>query len=67
MADRLGNCGLHHSALLGNDKGVLYALQAGADVNALDSVGRSAIMCVVAGEKYKTYSFSRRYLLTSSA
>lgn len=57
---RLDNCGLHRSALLGDDKGVLRALQAGADVNALDDAGRSAIMCVVAGEKYtKTYFPSR--------
>jgi len=54
---RLDNYGLQHSALLGDDKGVLCALQTGANVNALDNAGRTAIMCVVAGERYKTHSF----------
>ena len=49
---RLDNYGLHRLALLGDDEGVLHALQAGADVNSLDEVGRTVIMCVVAGEEY---------------
>jgi hypothetical protein len=48
---RLDNHGLHRAALLGDDEGVLYALQSGADVNSVDEAGRTVIMCVVAGEK----------------
>jgi len=48
---RLDNYGLHRFALLGDDEGVLHALQAGADVNSLDEVGRTVVMCAVAGEK----------------
>lgn len=45
------NHGLHAAALIGDDEGVLQAINAGADINALDSAGRTAIMCAVAGEK----------------
>ena len=49
---QLNNFDLHHYALLGDDEGVRRALQDGANINALDSAGRTAIMCAVAGEKY---------------
>lgn len=42
---------LHHAALTGNDQAVCRALLEGADVNALDSAGRTTIMCAVAGEQ----------------
>ncbi|KAK2460155.1 hypothetical protein APHAL10511_007834 [Amanita phalloides] len=45
--------GLHAAALGGNDDGVLWAIDAGADINALDSAGRTAIMCAVAGENWR--------------
>ncbi len=45
------NCGLHRAALVGDAEGVRRALQDGADVNALDSLGRTVIMCAVAGEQ----------------
>lgn len=45
------NYGLHAAALIGDDEGVLGEINAGADINALDSVGRTALMCAVAGEK----------------
>ena len=41
---------LHLVALSGDDDGVHRAIQAGADVNALDDTGRTALMCAVAGE-----------------
>ncbi|KAF8634145.1 hypothetical protein AX15_001049 [Amanita polypyramis BW_CC] len=44
---------LHVAALKGNDEKVLRAVGAGADINALDSVGRTAIMCAVAGENWR--------------
>lgn len=46
------NFGLHHAALVGDDEGVRHALAQGADVNALDGLGRTVIMCAVAGERY---------------
>ena len=48
----LENYGLHRYALQGDDEGVRRALRDGADVNALDSEGRNAIMCTVSGERY---------------
>ncbi|PFH51066.1 hypothetical protein AMATHDRAFT_143442 [Amanita thiersii Skay4041] len=46
------NHGLHAAALAGSDIDVLRAIDAGADINALDSMGRVAIMCAVAGERW---------------
>ncbi|KAG5353025.1 hypothetical protein C0989_010993 [Termitomyces sp. Mn162] len=42
--------GLHSFATVGDDEGVDRALSHGADINALDSAGRTALMCAVAGE-----------------
>ena len=50
--DSLDNFALHQLALIGDDEGVQNALRQGASVNALDSAGRTAIMCAIAGEKY---------------
>lgn len=46
------NFGLHHAAIEGNDARVRFALRSGADVNALDASGKTALMCAIAGEKY---------------
>jgi len=48
----IDNFGLHHYAIIGDDEGVRRSLRDGADVNALDTAGRSTVMCAVAGEKY---------------
>jgi hypothetical protein len=40
--------------MAGDDEGVRQALVLGANVNALDTAGRTAIMCAVAGEEYGT-------------
>jgi hypothetical protein len=50
--DFIDNFGLHHYAIIGDNEGVRRSLCEGADVNALDTAGRTAVMCVVAGEKY---------------
>lgn len=60
--DSLQNYRLHHYALLGDDEGVRNALQEGADINALDGAGRTAIMCAVAGEKYAFFYCSVLYI-----
>ncbi|KAF8969137.1 ankyrin repeat-containing domain protein [Flammula alnicola] len=49
----LENCGLHSFALLGDDEGVRSALREGADINALDTAGRTVVMCAVAGEHWQ--------------
>ncbi|PPQ83092.1 hypothetical protein CVT25_003796 [Psilocybe cyanescens] len=49
----LDNYGLHKYALIGDDEGVRRSLSEGADINALDTAGRSALMCVVAGENWR--------------
>jgi ankyrin repeat protein len=46
------NLGLHYAAAAGNDDSVRYALRSGADVNALDAAGKTALMCAIAGEEY---------------
>ncbi|KAF9560737.1 ankyrin [Agrocybe pediades] len=46
--------GLHEYSLRGDDEGVRRALQNGADVNALDSRRRNAILCAIAGQDYAT-------------
>lgn len=52
----LENYGLHKAALAGDEDSVRRALDEGADVNALDSAGRTSIMCAVAGEKYVSFT-----------
>ncbi|PPR05968.1 hypothetical protein CVT24_004632 [Panaeolus cyanescens] len=49
----LENYGLHKAALYGDEEGVRRALDDGADVNALDSAGRTSVMCAVAGENWQ--------------
>lgn len=44
---------LHQAALAGDDDEVYLVLRNGADVNALDSSGRTALMCAVAGEHWQ--------------
>jgi ankyrin repeat protein len=44
--------GLHRAAAAGDDDAVSRAISLGADINGLDTAGRTAIMCAVAGEKY---------------
>ncbi|KAF9480020.1 hypothetical protein BDN70DRAFT_656893 [Pholiota conissans] len=51
--DVLDNYGLHYSALAGDDEGVRRALRDGANINALDYAGRTAVMCVVTGENWR--------------
>ena len=49
------NLDLHRAALSGNDEAVRSALREGANINALDAAGRTAIMCAVAGEQYVSF------------
>ncbi|KAJ3499370.1 hypothetical protein NLJ89_g10108 [Agrocybe chaxingu] len=49
----LENYDLHHAALIGDADGVKCALSQGANTNALDGAGRTAIMCAVAGEHWQ--------------
>jgi len=51
-SNSIDNFGLHHYAIKGDDEGVRRSLRDGADINALDTAGRTAVMCAVAGEKY---------------
>ncbi|KAF9026031.1 ankyrin [Hymenopellis radicata] len=60
------NFGLHHAALVGDDEGVRHALAQGADVNALDGLGRTVIMCAVAGERWDDINISHEALLTEA-
>ena len=46
------HCGLHAAAMAGDDEGVRCALDMGADINALDNAGRTAVMCAVAGKQF---------------
>lgn len=59
------NCGLHRAALVGDAEGVRRALQDGADVNALDSLGRTVIMCAVAGEHWDNMDVPHETLMTA--
>ena len=56
----LENHGLHRFALVGDDDGVRRSLRAGADINALDNAGRTAVMCAVAGEQYASSLLNTR-------
>ncbi|KAG7444851.1 ankyrin [Guyanagaster necrorhizus] len=57
--------GLHRAALAGDEEGVRRALEDGANVNALDSLGRTAIMCAVAGEHWDNMDVSPETLMTA--
>ncbi|KAK0476396.1 ankyrin repeat-containing domain protein [Armillaria novae-zelandiae] len=59
------NWGLHQAALVGDAEGVQRALQDGANVNALDSLGRTVIMCAVAGEHWDNMDVPHEALLTA--
>jgi ankyrin repeat protein len=48
----LENFGLHRAAAAGDDDELRYALRSGADVNALDAAGKTALMCAIAGNEY---------------
>lgn len=43
--------GLHEAALRGDADGFHKALEMGANINALDDLGRTVLMCAVAGER----------------
>jgi hypothetical protein len=43
---------LHQATLQGDLEGVRRAIDAGADINALDDSGRTALTCALAGEEY---------------
>ncbi|KAK0204505.1 ankyrin repeat-containing domain protein [Desarmillaria ectypa] len=58
------NSGLHQAALVGDAEGVRRALEDGANVNALDSLGRTAIMCAVAGEHWDNMDIPHETLMT---
>ncbi|KAJ6608679.1 hypothetical protein B0H10DRAFT_1815316 [Mycena sp. CBHHK59/15] len=57
--------GLHQAALMGDDGGVRRALRSGASVNALDSAGRTAVMCAVAGENWEDVDASNASFTTA--
>lgn len=46
------NFGLQRAAAAGDDEGVRQALHSGADVNALNIAGKTALMSAIAGDKY---------------
>ncbi|KAJ7039657.1 hypothetical protein C8F04DRAFT_1086121 [Mycena alexandri] len=56
--------GLHQAALTGDDDGVRRALRSGASVNDLDSAGRTAFMCAVAGENWQNVDASNASFTT---
>ncbi|KAF8150880.1 hypothetical protein B0H34DRAFT_665892 [Crassisporium funariophilum] len=62
----LENFGLHHCALIGDDEGVVCALHQGADVNMLDTAGRTAIMAAVAGEHWQNIDACDASFLTEN-
>ncbi|KAG6916170.1 hypothetical protein DXG01_008143 [Tephrocybe rancida] len=57
--------GLHSFAMAGNDEGVDRALKYGADINGLDTAGRTALMCAVAGEDWQKIDASNASIITS--
>ncbi|KAG5653639.1 hypothetical protein H0H81_011741 [Sphagnurus paluster] len=56
--------GLHSAATAGNDDGVARALEHGADINSLDTAGRTALMCAVAGEHWQNIDASDASFMT---
>ncbi|KAH6909209.1 ankyrin repeat-containing domain protein [Coprinopsis sp. MPI-PUGE-AT-0042] len=57
--------GLHRAAALGNSEGVKCALRLGADVNALDATGRTALMCAIAGDNWRNVDTTDPSFMTS--
>ena len=51
------NFGLQRAAAAGDDEGVRQALHSGADVNALNIAGKTALMSAIAGDKYVFFPF----------
>jgi len=60
------NFGLHQAAARGDLQCVRMALDAGADVNALDNTGRTVIACAVAGEDWEKIDASDATFMSSS-
>ncbi|KAF8896555.1 hypothetical protein BD779DRAFT_1608737 [Infundibulicybe gibba] len=60
------NFGLHWAATAGDDGAVRRAIELGADVNACDSAGRTAIMCAVAGEDWQNIDASDASFMSAS-
>ncbi|KAF8207075.1 hypothetical protein K438DRAFT_1755792 [Mycena galopus ATCC 62051] len=56
--------GLHQAALRGDDDAVRHALRSGASVNDVDSTGRTAVMCAVAGENWQNVDASNASFMT---
>ncbi|KAJ3744161.1 ankyrin repeat-containing domain protein [Lentinula detonsa] len=52
------NFGLQFLALAGDDEGVQDAIDSGANVNAIDASGRTALMCAVAGKHWSDISMA---------
>ncbi|KAJ3758993.1 hypothetical protein EV360DRAFT_42744 [Lentinula raphanica] len=50
------NFGLQFLALAGDDEGVQDAIDSGANVNAIDASGRTALMCALAGNHWSDIS-----------
>ncbi|KAK7032797.1 E3 ubiquitin-protein ligase XBAT33 [Favolaschia claudopus] len=55
---------LHQAALRGDGEGVRRAIRSGADVNDLDSTGRTAMMFAVAGENWQDVDASNASSMT---
>lgn len=57
------NFGLQALALSADDEGVLDAIDAGANVNAIDASGRTALMCAISGSQcacfYRVFTVSK--------
>ncbi|KAF9532491.1 hypothetical protein CPB83DRAFT_624435 [Crepidotus variabilis] len=60
------NYGLHDYALQGDDERVQRALREGADVNGVDSAGRTAVMCAIAGENWRDIDACDASFMSSS-
>jgi ankyrin repeat protein len=57
------NFGLQRAAAAGDDEGVRQALHSGADVNALNIAGKTALMSAIAGDKYVFFPFILRDMI----
>ncbi|THV01017.1 ankyrin [Dendrothele bispora CBS 962.96] len=51
-------------AMTADDHGVASALESGADVNAADASGRTALMCAIAGEHWNDINISHASFMT---